>query len=306
MERLEWEQVEGEWREVAHDAQDRSLRSGAEPVRARLETRDGGVHRVLARVKDDAGRANETELRVWVAGGRVPPSRDLEEQELTLVPDRREYRAGDLARILVVAPFAPAEGVLTLRRSGLLREERFTMASGSHTLEIPVEDGFTPNVHVQVDLVGRAPRDNQEPASRPRCRAARVRERTARPARAAPRAHARARGDAARRGARARRRDRARPRAARCRGPAGRGWRGGRRGGGRGRPRAHRVPRTGSPGRLLRRARPGRRGLPAALVREARGSRAASDGGAGRASGKRDGCRRASRLRPGRQDGEAG
>ena len=164
-ERLEWEQVEGEWKEVAHDAQDRSLRSGAEPVRARLEAREGGVHRVLARVKDDEGRANETELRVWVAGGRVPPARDLEQQEVTLVPDRKEYAKGDVARILVVASFAPAEGVLTLRRSGLLREERFTVASGSHTLEVPIEEGFTPNVHVQVDLVGRAPRDDAAPSS---------------------------------------------------------------------------------------------------------------------------------------------
>ena len=77
-----------------------------------------------------------------------------------MVPDRKEYRAGDVARILVLPPFAPAEGVLTLRRGGLLREERFRIESGSTTLEVPIEDGFTPNVHVQVDLVGAAPRDD--------------------------------------------------------------------------------------------------------------------------------------------------
>ena len=64
-----------------------------------------------------------------------------------------------MAKVLVLAPFAPAEGILTLRRSGLLREERFAIAGGSHTLAIPVEEGFTPNVHVQVDLVGQAPRE---------------------------------------------------------------------------------------------------------------------------------------------------
>jgi hypothetical protein len=158
-ERLEWEQVEGEWKEVPHDADERTLAAGTEPVRARFRAKEGGAWRVLARVADAQGRPNETELRVWVAGGRVPPRRDLEQEEVTLVPDRREYHAGDVARLLVIPPFAPAEGVLTLRRSGLLREERFTVAAGSHTLEIPIEDGFTPNVHVQVDLVGQAPRD---------------------------------------------------------------------------------------------------------------------------------------------------
>jgi uncharacterized protein YfaS (alpha-2-macroglobulin family) len=158
-ERLDWEQVEGEWKEVSKDLQERTLDSGAEPVRARFEAKEGGTWRVVARVADERGRENETEMRVWVAGGRVPPRRDLEEEKVTLVPDRKEYHAGDVAKVLVLAPFAPAEGVLTLRRSGLLREERFTMEGGSHTLAIPVEEGFTPDVHVQVDLVGRASRE---------------------------------------------------------------------------------------------------------------------------------------------------
>jgi uncharacterized protein YfaS (alpha-2-macroglobulin family) len=160
-ERLDWEQVEGEWKEVPRDVQERTLDSAAEPIRARFEAREGGTWRVVARVADASGRENETEMRVWVAGGRVPPRRDLEEEKVTLVPDRNEYRAGDVARVLVIAPFTPAEGVLTLRRSGLLREERFTMAGGSQTLAIPIEDAFTPNVHVQVDLVGRAPREEE-------------------------------------------------------------------------------------------------------------------------------------------------
>ena len=73
--------------------------------------------------------------------------------------------------MLVVAPFAPAEGLLTLRRSGLLREQRFRIEDGSHTLEIPIEDGYTPNLHVQVDLVGarraRGRRRRDAPAQRP-------------------------------------------------------------------------------------------------------------------------------------------
>ena len=158
-ERLEWEQVDGEWKETPQDQEERTLASGPEPVSTRFRVKEGGIWRILARVADAQGRENETELRVWVAGGRVPPRRGLEQESVTLVPDRKQYRAGDKASVLVLAPFAPAEGVLTLRRSGLVREERFTIASGSHTLEIPIEDAFTPNVHIQVDLVGQAPRD---------------------------------------------------------------------------------------------------------------------------------------------------
>ncbi|HXY39988.1 MAG TPA: DUF6049 family protein, partial [Vicinamibacteria bacterium] len=154
LERLDWEQVEGEWKEVAKDPQERTLVSGKEAVRARFEVREGGSWRVTARVRDDAGRPNETELRVWVAGGRVPPRRELEEEAVTLVPDKESYARGDVARVLVIAPFAPAEALLTLRRSGLLREERFRMQEASRTIEVPIEEAITPNLTVQVDLVG--------------------------------------------------------------------------------------------------------------------------------------------------------
>jgi uncharacterized protein YfaS (alpha-2-macroglobulin family) len=173
-ERLDWEQVEGEWKQVPKDVQETTLDSAAEAVRTRFEVKGGGTWRLIARVADPGGRENETEMRVWVAGGRVPPRRDLEQGKVTLVPDRSEYRAGDVAKVLVLAPFAPADGVLTLRRSGLVRDERFTMAGGSQTLAIPIEDAFTPNVHVQIDLVGQAPRDEEnagdaarKPAPRP-------------------------------------------------------------------------------------------------------------------------------------------
>ena len=156
LERLEWEQVEGEWKEVPKDAQETKVASAAEPAHVRFSVREGGTWRVLARVQDEAGRANETELRVWVAGGRVPPRRELEEEKVTLVPDKKSYAKGEVAHVLVVAPFAPAEGLLTLRRSGLLREERFRMEDASRTLDIPVEEAFTPNLTLQVSLVGAA------------------------------------------------------------------------------------------------------------------------------------------------------
>ncbi len=82
--------------------------------------------------------------------------------KVQLIPDRKKYAGGEVAEILVQSPFAPAEGVVTIRRSGLLRTERFTMSGSSHTLRLPLLEAMTPNVYVQVDLVGAAARvDNQ-------------------------------------------------------------------------------------------------------------------------------------------------
>ncbi len=160
--RLDYVYAEGEWTQKEADVREQSVRSGEGEAGVPLPTSGGGVYRLTARVRDARGRVNESELTLWVAGGRVPPSRGVEQERVELIPDRKEYRAGDTAEILVRAPFEPAEGLLTLRRSGVLRTERFRLSGGSHVLRVPLEEAWTPNVRVQVDLVGTAPRVDEE------------------------------------------------------------------------------------------------------------------------------------------------
>src|SRR5262245_1117828 len=160
--RLDWVFEKGEWREHESDPQQCAIRSAADTATCRFEAREGGCYRVVASVTDDRDRRNETELTLWVAGGKRQSERNLTQEKIELIPDRKEYKAGDTAEILIQAPFAPAEGVVTLRRSGLLSHERFTINSNSHTLRIPIKDEYTPNIHVQVDLVGAAWRADEE------------------------------------------------------------------------------------------------------------------------------------------------
>ncbi|HJR08167.1 MAG TPA: alpha-2-macroglobulin family protein [Pyrinomonadaceae bacterium] len=156
--RLEYVYKEGSWQQQEQDAQEQSIKSGADGVRVRFQAKEGGMYRLTARVRDERERLNESELSLWVAGGRTPPQREVAQERVELIPDRKSYAGGETAEILVQSPFAPAEGVLTLRRSGLLRTERFTMNESSHTLRIPLEEAMTPNINVQVDLVGAATR----------------------------------------------------------------------------------------------------------------------------------------------------
>ncbi|HZI18075.1 MAG TPA: alpha-2-macroglobulin family protein [Pyrinomonadaceae bacterium] len=159
---LEWKYRNGSWQQVESGVEECEVRSGAGPVKCVFTPKAGGAYRVTARVHDDRERPNESELTLWVAGGRQPVGRNVAQEAIELIPDKKEYGAGETAEILVQAPFFPAEGVLTLRRSGLLRTERFRMEGPTHTLRIPIEEGYTPNVHAQVDLVGAAARTDDQ------------------------------------------------------------------------------------------------------------------------------------------------
>jgi uncharacterized protein YfaS (alpha-2-macroglobulin family) len=158
---LEWKQLQGLWTQVESDEQDCVIQSASDAVKCTFTAKAGGKYRVTATIHDDRERANESELILWVAGGKQPPNRSVEAQKVELIPDRREYQAGETAQILVQAPFYPAEAVMTLRRSGIVRVERFRLDGPSYTLRVPVEETWTPNIHVQVDLVGAEARKAQ-------------------------------------------------------------------------------------------------------------------------------------------------
>ncbi len=159
---IDWHYDKGEWKERETNPQECVIKSGANATQCRFETREGGRYRVTARIIDDRERPNESELTLWVAGGKQPPQRDLAQEKVELIPGAKEYQPGQTAEVLVQSPFFPAEGVMTLRRSGLVTSERFTMNSASHTLKIPIKEEFLPNLHVQVDLVGSSPRTDDE------------------------------------------------------------------------------------------------------------------------------------------------
>lgn len=159
---FDWTYENGTWKQTVSNAQSCSVQSGADAVQCTFDSKEGGQYRITATVMDDHERFNESELTLWVAGGKEPPKRDVEQETVNMIPDRKDYQPGDTAEILLQSPFSPAEGVLTLRRSGLVKTEHFKMDGPSTTLKIPIAESYTPNLVVQVDLNGAAMRLTDE------------------------------------------------------------------------------------------------------------------------------------------------
>jgi uncharacterized protein YfaS (alpha-2-macroglobulin family) len=156
--RLDWKYAKGRYQEIEADPQTCTLVSAADAQPCSFATANGGQYRITAIVDDAQGRKNRSELTVWVSGGDTPPARDVTQEQVTIIPGAKELAPGDTAELLVQAPFYPAEGVMSTRRSGVVATSRFTMTGPTYTLRVPITDGFTPNLTVQVDLVGAAAR----------------------------------------------------------------------------------------------------------------------------------------------------
>ncbi|MDJ0960345.1 MAG: alpha-2-macroglobulin family protein [Acidimicrobiia bacterium] len=163
--RTEWLLMQGRWEQVPVAVETCVVTSSDEPVECEFSAEVGGRYQIIATVADNSDRTSKTEITRWVGGDNRRPERNVVQEEVTLVPDKREYTPGDDAEILVASPFGPAEGLVTISRNGIVSTERFTIDDTSTVLSVPIEDGYIPNVHVQVDLVGTTARtaDNGDP-----------------------------------------------------------------------------------------------------------------------------------------------
>jgi len=160
--RLEWKYRSGSWQEEEADIQTCKAGSKLQPVSCTFQTTVGGTYRITATVTDGLGRQNQTRITRWVSGAQRPPARKVEQESVTLIPDKETYQPGDTAEILVQSPFSPAEGLLTVSRSGMLYNQRFVIEDGTVTLRIPIEERHIPNLEIQVDLVGAALRSDDQ------------------------------------------------------------------------------------------------------------------------------------------------
>ena len=156
--RLEWVSANGQWSEQIADSQTCTFTSTAdasdESMRCEFATDKGGTYRITAIVTDASGHRNRTELTQWVTGGEGRPTRNVQQELVTIVPDQETYAAGDTAELLVQAPFAPAHGLVTVVHGGIVSTESFDALDGSAVVRIPIDDSLVPNVTVQVDMVG--------------------------------------------------------------------------------------------------------------------------------------------------------
>jgi len=130
-----------------------SLTSGEAPVTWKVAPYRPGQYWVLAELHDRTGRLTRAAEYFYMAGpGEVGWLPGREEEPLKLVPDKKSYQPGEVARIMIQSPFDQGEGLLTVERAGLRRSKTFRITSHTPVLDVPIEAWDTPNVFVSVLL----------------------------------------------------------------------------------------------------------------------------------------------------------
>jgi hypothetical protein len=146
--RLQWfsevkESVEKEWTITSKDG----------PMDFSYEPKATGEYFLTISAADEKKRPAESAISFYVAGkGEAWWARN-DNDIIELVPDKKEYKPGDTARIMVKSPYDASHAMVSVERETILNHWSTDLAGGADFITVPITDKCLPNIYVSVMLV---------------------------------------------------------------------------------------------------------------------------------------------------------
>ncbi len=117
---------------------------------------EGGSYHIVA---TPANPTPETEairssIFIWISGKDYVSWRRENNDRITLISDKKTYKVGEAAEILIPSPFeGPHLALITVERAGVRRYEVIQLTSNSTIYRLPILPGDIPNIYVSVVLI---------------------------------------------------------------------------------------------------------------------------------------------------------
>lgn len=121
-----------------------------------------GEIRIRAETRDRAGHLAGATASIWVVGEEDWWFGGTQGDRMDVLPERKEYEAGDVARLQVRMPFRAATALVTVEREGVIESFVTKLSGRAPVVRLPVGVTYAPNVYVSVlavrGRVGTRPR----------------------------------------------------------------------------------------------------------------------------------------------------
>ncbi len=130
------------------DTQHCKLTSTAAPVTCDFTRKDlQTAYTATARIADSRGRPNTAQFHVpwWTVADR----------DFAIVPDKKSYKPGDVAKLEIRSATVPATAVVSFARQGVIAQKRIELTDQTATVELPIAEAFVQNVVVVVDRIAK-------------------------------------------------------------------------------------------------------------------------------------------------------
>ncbi|MCU1245535.1 MAG: yfhM2, partial [Acidobacteria bacterium] len=145
-----------------------TVTTAAQPVPFHLPVANGGEYILIATASDAAGHSTSTRLMFYATGGGYTAWQRYDHNRIDLVPEKKTYKPGETARIMVKSPWEHATMLVTTEREGVRSSRELELTSTQQTVTVPITEKDIPNVYVSVLLIkGRTKETATEDESDP-------------------------------------------------------------------------------------------------------------------------------------------
>lgn len=111
-----------------------------------------GEYEVSVEGSDGSGKPVRASRSVWVYGAGDAEYRADDSGRFDIIADKREYRVGDTAKLVLQTPTGGARALITVERDGVLSRRVVHELAAGQAVEVPITAAFAPNAFVSVVL----------------------------------------------------------------------------------------------------------------------------------------------------------
>ncbi len=139
----------------------------ATPAPLHIPLTEGGEYLIIATASDAEGRSTTTRTWFYAIGAGYTAWERYDHNRIDLVPEKKSYRPGETARIMVKSPWEHATALLTTEREGVRTWKTFELTSTQTTVSVPITEKDIPNLYVSVLLLKGRTKEGIEDESDP-------------------------------------------------------------------------------------------------------------------------------------------
>jgi uncharacterized protein YfaS (alpha-2-macroglobulin family) len=130
-----------------------TVTTGADPIPLDIPLANGGYFMLEAKGSTGDGRTAVTRTSFYVLGDGYTAWARFDHNRIELVPERKTYKPGETARIMIQSPWERATAIVTTEREGVRTYRPFMLTSTQQSISIPIGEDDIPNVFVSVLLI---------------------------------------------------------------------------------------------------------------------------------------------------------
>ena len=130
-----------------------TVTTGSEPIPFEAALPNGGNFVLTATGRGDGALFAVTRTSFYALGDGYTAWARFDHNRIELVPERKTWKPGDTARIMIQSPWEQATALLTTEREGIRTYRQFALTSTQQSVTVPITEADIPNVFVSVLLV---------------------------------------------------------------------------------------------------------------------------------------------------------